>query len=48
LSEALAGSSANTNGVPTLEIAISEPPTQAELQAVLDRLNEVILALRRA
>ncbi len=51
LDDALAGvvanSSANTYGVETLDIAISDPPTQAELQAVVDKLNEMLLAQRR-
>ncbi len=47
LDAALAVTSANSNGVDTLSLGISEPPTQAELQPVLDKLNELILALLR-
>ncbi|MBE2284342.1 MAG: collagen-like protein [Prosthecobacter sp.] len=42
-----AGSSANSNGVDTLSLSLSDPPSQGEVQAVLDKLNELILALRR-
>jgi hypothetical protein len=37
----------NTNGVATLSIAISDPPTQSEMQQMLAKMNELILALRR-
>ena len=42
-----ANSSANTNGVNTLDILVSDPPAQAEVQAIVAKLNELILALRR-
>jgi hypothetical protein len=47
IADTVAGSSANSNGVDFLSLGISDPPTQAELQAVLDKLNELIGALRR-
>jgi hypothetical protein len=40
-------SSANSDGVVTLDDPVSDPPTQAEVQANRDKLNELILALRR-
>lgn len=47
IADTVAGSSANSNGVDFLSLGISDPPTHAELQAVLDKLNELIGALRR-
>ena len=47
LAAAIDGTSSNTNAVANLGMAVSDPPTQAELQAVLGKLNEVITALRR-
>ena len=38
-------SKVNVPSVTTLSQTISNPPTQAQLQAVQDKLNEVILAL---
>lgn len=35
----------NTSHVPALKLKISDPPAQEELQAVVDRLNDVIAAL---
>ena len=35
----------NTPHVPALKLEISDPPTQKELQAVVDRLNELIAAV---
>jgi hypothetical protein len=43
----LSGTSNNTNGVATLGIAISDPPTQSEMQQMMAKMNELILALRR-
>ena len=45
--QATVSSSANSNGVQTLPITVSNPPTQGEVQAVVDKLNELIGALRR-
>ncbi len=47
LDDAISGSSANSNGVSTLGLAVSDPPTQTEVQAIADKLDELILALRR-
>jgi hypothetical protein len=44
---AISQSSANTNAVPTLSRNISDPPTQAEVQAIAEKLDQLILALRR-
>ncbi len=38
---------ANANGVATLGLTVSNPPTQAEVQAIADKLDELINALRR-
>ncbi len=47
LSDAIQTTSANTNGVELLLLAVSDPPTQAEVQAVVDWGNALLLALRR-
>jgi hypothetical protein len=47
ITTAVGGSSANSNGVATLDDPVSDPPTQAEVQANRNKLNELILALRR-
>ena len=47
LDAAIAGTSNNTNGVALLGITISDPPTQGELQAVANKLDEMISAARR-
>jgi len=47
LEDAISGSSANSNGVDTLGMVVSEPPTQAEVQQIADKLDELINALRR-
>ena len=47
LATAIAGTSANSNAVATLDTSFSDPPTQAECEALRAKLNEVILALRR-
>ncbi|MEQ1750407.1 MAG: hypothetical protein ABL974_13350 [Prosthecobacter sp.] len=47
LDAAISGTSANSYAVATLEIAVSDPPTQAEVQQVLSKLNELIMTLRR-
>ena len=40
-------SSANSNAVPDLALVISDPPTQAEVQSLADKVQELITALRR-
>jgi predicted transcriptional regulator len=48
LAAVVSGSLANSDAVATLDITISDPPTQAEMQAILDKINEDILARRRS
>ena len=47
LDDAIATTSANSNGVATLGLGVSDPPTQAEVQSIADKLDELINALRR-
>ena len=47
LDDAIANTSANSDGVSTLDIFINDPPTQAEVQDVVNKINELIVALRR-
>ena len=42
-----ADSSANSNGVDLLEVTVSEPPYQSEVQDIANKLDELISALRR-
>lgn len=46
LDDAIATTSANSNGVQVLSPAVSNPPTQAETQAIADKVDELIIALR--
>ncbi|HEV7402765.1 MAG TPA: hypothetical protein VGO11_07570 [Chthoniobacteraceae bacterium] len=47
LSSAIAGTPSNTNPIATLDLAISDPPTQGEMTQVLAKVNELIVGLRR-
>lgn len=47
IDQALQSTSANSNTISPLGIAISDPPTQGEVQAILSTLNDLIYALRR-
>jgi hypothetical protein len=47
LEDAINGSSANSDSVTELGMTVSDPPTQAEVQAIADKLDELINALRR-
>jgi hypothetical protein len=47
LADAIATTSANSNGVDTLGLTVSDPPTQSEMQQIADKLDELINALRR-
>jgi hypothetical protein len=47
LSTAINGTSSNSNGVPPLGMGVSDPPTQGEVQAIANKLDELINALRR-
>ena len=42
-----ADTSKNSNGVTTLGLVVSDPPTQAQMQSLADKVDELILALRR-
>jgi hypothetical protein len=43
-----AQSAANVNSVAVLSLTVSNPPTQAQMQAVVNKLNELITAMHRA
>ncbi|MCX6853863.1 MAG: hypothetical protein NTV80_03045 [Verrucomicrobia bacterium] len=43
----LNGTSNNTNGVSTLDTAFADPPTLADLEALRQKMNEMILNGRR-
>ena len=47
LQSAINGTSNNTNAVSTLNMTVSDPPTQGEMQAIATKLDELIAALRR-
>ena len=47
LDAAITGTSANSNSVSTLGMVVTNPPTQSEVQTLADKLDELILALRR-
>ena len=47
LNNALANSSNNSNGVSILDMTVSDPPTQMEVQNIANRVDQLILALRR-
>lgn len=47
LAAAISGTSSNTNAVATLGLLVSDPPTQAEMQSLANKVDELILALRR-
>ena len=47
LASAIAGTSNLSNGVATLGLTVSDPPTQAEMQPIANKLDELINALRR-
>ena len=47
LATATANSSANTNSITLLGLTVSDPPTQAEMQAIANKLDELITAQRR-
>ena len=42
-----ADTSKNSNGVATLGLVVSDPPTQAQVQSLADKMDELVLALRR-
>jgi hypothetical protein len=47
VNNAIAGTSNNSNSVSILDMTISDPPTQTEVQNIASRLDQLILALRR-
>jgi len=47
ISGAINGTPRNVDGFSQLYITISDPPTQSEVQQLLDSYNSLILALRR-
>ena len=47
IATAVAGTSNNSNGVASLNLMVSDPPTQAEAQSLANKLDELIAALRR-
>jgi hypothetical protein len=46
IQSAVAGTSSSSNAVPTMGTVISDPPTQAEVQQIVQKLDELIQALR--
>lgn len=47
LAAAIAGTANNTNSVSTLGLIVSNPPQQFEVQAIADKLDELINTERR-
>ena len=43
----VSGSALNPAAVEVLNLEVSNPPTQAEVQTVADKLNELVAALKR-
>jgi hypothetical protein len=47
LADAAAASSANSNSLPYLNLVPSDPPTQADVQTLVNAFNDLVAALRR-
>ena len=47
LATAISGTSSNSNAVATLGLVVSDPPSQAEMQSLANKMDELITALRR-
>jgi hypothetical protein len=47
LTAAISGTSNNSNGVTTLGLVVSDPPTQTEMQSLANKVDELLVALRR-
>ena len=48
LSDAISGTSSNSNAVATLDTSFAnDPPTLADMETMRAKVNELILALRR-
>jgi len=43
----ISGSAGNCDGVANLILTVSSPPTQAQVQAIADKLNEFLTAAKR-
>ncbi len=43
----IAGTALNVPGIDLLGITVSDPPTQAEVQSIVDKLNDLIGGLKR-
>jgi len=41
------GTPSNGNAIEPMNLTVSDPPSQSEVQAVVDKLNELIAALKR-
>jgi len=47
LSDAIAGTASNVNAVELMNLTVSDPPTQSEMQTIASKLDELINALKR-
>jgi hypothetical protein len=47
LSDAIAGTPANVNAIEPMNLTVSDPPTQSEMQTIANKLDELINALKR-
>jgi len=47
LDAAIAGTAQNPSGIAPLALTISDPPTQGEVQAIMDAYNALLAALQR-
>ena len=47
LAGAINGTSNNSNTVATLGLVVSDPPTQTEMQSLANKMDELLVALRR-
>ena len=48
IGDAIGGTANNPGDIDPLDLTIDDPPTQGQVEAVRDRLNELINALKRA
>ncbi|MCX6899803.1 MAG: hypothetical protein NT105_14030 [Verrucomicrobia bacterium] len=47
LGDAINGTPRNVDGISTLDIVVSDPPTQGEMQLILDNYNALVRGLKR-
>jgi hypothetical protein len=47
LSDAIAGTANNVNAIEPMNLTVSDPPTQSEMQTIANKLDELINALKR-